>query len=473
MKKVLTESSELIKWTVLIGDIVLFYVIAAIYLFLVFPQLSWSFADRQLFYLSALVGLMFSQYGYSSIIHRRIVTPRKVFRRVTELVVTVFVVTYLMLRLFHFDDYDGGSILAVICVTYWFLLFGLRFAERAVLVNLRRNGRNTRSVIFIGTDPALDIIFGKLIGNPSTGYRFGGYYAPADTTTYSVFSKLTYLGSYEDLDKKLESEKEEIHADEVYCSLPRSCCNEISRVAQYCDDHFIRFFYVPMLAEGFELNLRPEMLGDDMLVFSTYNMPLSLSANRLVKRVFDIVFALVSLVITLPFYPIIALIIKISSPGPVFFKQRRTGINGKEFTILKFRSMRVNADADKVQATKNDPRKFVFGDFMRKTDIDELPQFINVLKGEMSIVGPRPHMLIHTKLYSSLIRKYMVRHFVKPGITGWAQVTGFRGETKDLDLMKKRVRQDIWYLEHWSFWLDLYIIFLTIKSVFVHDKHAY
>jgi putative colanic acid biosynthesis UDP-glucose lipid carrier transferase len=215
------------------------------------------------------------------------------------------------------------------------------------------------------------------------------------------------------------------------------------------------------------------MLGDDMLVFSTYNMPLSLPANRFVKRTFDIVFALVSLVITLPFYPIIALIIKISSPGPVLFKQRRTGINGKEFTILKFRSMHVNADADKVQATKNDPRKFVFGDFMRKTDIDELPQFINVLKGEMSIVGPRPHMLIHTKLYSSLIRKYMVRHFVKPGITGWAQVTGFRGETKDLDLMKKRVRQDIWYLEHWSFWLDLYIIFLTIKSVFVRDKHAY
>ena len=474
MKKILTESSGLIKWTVLIGDIVLFYIITAVYLFLIFPNNSWSLPDRQLFYVSALVGQMIAQYGYSSIIHRRIITTRKILRRVTELVITVFIVTYLMIRLLHFEGYDGGIILAMICGTYWLALLALRSVERSFLNRLRKKGRNTRSVIFVGTDPALDIIFSRLIGDPSTGYRFGGYYAPEDNKKYSSLNQLSYLGTYEMLDKKLEScPEEQAIADEIYCSLPRSCGDEITRVAQYCDDHFIRFFYVPLLAEGFDLNLRPEMLGDEMLVFSTYNMPLSLPANRFVKRTFDIFFSLIALAVTLPFYPIIALIIKISSPGPVFFKQRRTGINGREFTILKFRSMRVNAEADELQATKNDPRKFVFGDFMRKTDIDELPQFINVLKGDMSVVGPRPHMLVHTKLYSSLIRKYMVRHFVKPGITGWAQVTGFRGETKELDAMKKRVKQDIWYMEHWSFWLDIYIIFLTVKSVFVHDKHAY
>jgi putative colanic acid biosynthesis UDP-glucose lipid carrier transferase len=198
-----------------------------------------------------------------------------------------------------------------------------------------------------------------------------------------------------------------------------------------------------------------------------------LSGNRFLKRTFDIVFSLISLILTLPFYPVIALIIKLSSRGPVFFRQRRTGINGKEFTILKFRSMCINSEADQLQATKNDPRKFVFGNFMRKTNIDELPQFINVIKGDMSVVGPRPHMLKHTQLYSSLIRKYMVRHFVKPGITGWAQVSGFRGETKNLELMKKRVKYDIWYMEHWSIELDFHIIFRTFKSVFIHDKHAY
>lgn len=140
---------------------------------------------------------------------------------------------------------------------------------------------------------------------------------------------------------------------------------------------------------------------------------------------------------------------------------------------LKFRSMHVNKDSDKAQATKNDPRKFAFGNFMRKTNIDEFPQFINVLKGDMSIVGPRPHMLYHTEVYGNLIDKYMVRHFSKPGITGWAQVTGYRGETKELWQMEERIKRDIWYIENWSFWLDIRIILLTAKSIICPDKNAY
>ena len=135
--------------------------------------------------------------------------------------------------------------------------------------------------------------------------------------------------------------------------------------------------------------------------------------------------------------------------------------------------MHVNVDADKLQATENDPRKFPFGDFMRRTNIDELPQFWNVLRGEMSIVGPRPHMLAHTAMYSKLIDQYMVRHFVKPGVTGWAQVSGFRGETRELRQMEERVKRDIWYMENWTIWLDFRIIWLTIKSIFIPDKHAY
>ena len=171
--------------------------------------------------------------------------------------------------------------------------------------------------------------------------------------------------------------------------------------------------------------------------------------------------------------PFIAIIIKRQSPGPIFFRQRRTGLDGREFWCWKFRSMHVNSTADSQQATKDDPRKFPFGDFMRKTNIDELPQFWNVLRGDMSIVGPRPHMLAHTEQYDRLIDKYMVRHFVKPGITGWAQVTGFRGETRELWQMEGRVERDIWYIQHWSFWLDLRIIWLTAKTVFKRDEKAY
>jgi len=145
-------------------------------------------------------------------------------------------------------------------------------------------------------------------------------------------------------------------------------------------------------------------------------------------------------------------------------------MNGESFNILKFRSMHVNKDADTLQATKDDPRKFAFGSFMRRTNIDELPQFYNVLKGDMSVVGPRPHMLKHTEQYSKLIDSYMVRHFAKPGITGWAQVNGFRGETQELWQMTGRVKRDIWYIENWTVWLDIRIIYLTIKNMLARKE---
>lgn len=169
----------------------------------------------------------------------------------------------------------------------------------------------------------------------------------------------------------------------------------------------------------------------------------------------------------------VSIAIKLSSPGPIFFKQLRTGFRGKEFYCYKFRTMKVNKDADTKQATKKDPRKTKVGEFLRKTSIDELPQFFNVWRGDMSVVGPRPHMLKHTKDYSALIDKYMLRHTIKPGITGWAQVNGFRGQTDHLWQMEKRVEYDVWYAENWNFFLDLKIIFLTVWNVFRGEKNAY
>lgn len=191
------------------------------------------------------------------------------------------------------------------------------------------------------------------------------------------------------------------------------------------------------------------------------------------KRCFDIVFSLVACVAITLFIPIIALIIKLQSRGPIFFVQDRTGKYGRTFRCLKFRTMRTNGECNIRQCTKHDPRVFPFGRFLRRTNLDELPQFFNVLMGDMSIVGPRPHMLYHTDYYSKLIPHYMNRHFVRPGITGWAQVTGFRGETRELWQMEGRVRCDMWYINHWSLWLDLRIMVMTVKTIFVRDEMAY
>lgn len=191
-----------------------------------------------------------------------------------------------------------------------------------------------------------------------------------------------------------------------------------------------------------------------------------------VKRFLDIIIAILMLIIFLPFLPVFAIIIKHQSPGPVFFKQKRTGLNGKTFVMYKLRSMDVNDEADTKQATRYDSRKFPFGRFMRKLSIDEIPQLVNVLKGDMSIIGPRPHMLLHTKYYSALIPNYMERHKVKPGITGWAQVKGNRGSTPMLWIMERRVESDIWYVHHQSFLLDLTIMVLTFKVLLFPSKTA-
>nr|MBP7473455.1 exopolysaccharide biosynthesis polyprenyl glycosylphosphotransferase [Prevotella sp.] len=321
----------------------------------------------------------------------------------------------------------------------------------------------------IGNDPALVNLYNTMVGDPTTGYRVKGYYS--NNIIANNPQNMNYLGDIKALYYKMDNNPD-TSVDDVLCSLSHDDNDEIARIMKFCDAHLIHFYYIPRMFGNYRLRLKPEMLGDT-LTYTNHLEPLSSITNKLIKRLFDIIVSTIFCICMIPIIPIIALIIKIQSPGPIFFKQERTGFAGKTFYCYKFRSMHVNQDADIAQATKNDPRKFAFGNFMRKTNIDELPQFWNVLKGDMSIVGPRPHMLHHTEIYSELIDKYMVRHFCKPGITGWAQVTGFRGETKELWQMEERVERDIWYIEHWTFMLDIKIIYRTIKSVIIPDKHAY
>src|SRR5690606_5127169 len=212
----------------------------------------------------------------------------------------------------------------------------------------------------------------------------------------------------------------------------------------------------------------------ELPVIRSHEDSLSTMENRIKKRIVDLAISSLVIVFILSWLvPIIGLLIKLQSPGPIFFKQPRSGRNNQTFGCYKFRSMVVNQDSDKAQASKGDSRITPIGQFLRKSNLDEFPQFINVFLGQMSVIGPRPHMLSHTEHYSKLIQHYMVRHFVKPGITGWAQVNGYRGETKDPALMAKRVEYDLEYMNNWSAMLDFKIIFMTVLNMLRGEKNAY
>ena len=462
------QSNKFIKWIVMTGDFVLLNAIILVGATLSWTANNWPDKSLEIFILVNNIALILAQTRFSTIIHERIVSAGDVLRRIMGLTITQSVLAYVLLKVFDYYLPIGWLQYAVGTIFFVALLVK-RLSERWFIKLYRQAGKNTRRATLVGNDPELLTVYEKLVKDQTTGYRVTGYYADSEMEQTDI----KYLGTLQDLLRLMKEDSEELElGDEMYVSLSRRDRDTIKRISRFCDHKVIRFYYVPVSVESIGLNLKREML-DDMEVFTTYENPLQSMANRFVKRLFDICLSTIFLIPTAIIYPFVWLIIKIQSPGPIFFKQARTGIDGKTFYCLKFRSMHVNADADKVQATKDDPRKYPFGNFMRKANIDELPQFLNVLKGDMSIVGPRPHMLAHTEQYSELIDKYMVRHFVKPGVTGWAQVTGFRGETKELWQMEGRVKRDIWYMEHWSIWLDIRIIWLTFKTFFVHDEHAY
>lgn len=260
---------------------------------------------------------------------------------------------------------------------------------------------------------------------------------------------------------------------EIFSTITPEQNNEIYNLMYQAEKECIRFKIVPNLSVFITRDVHIEFFGD-LPILSLRSEPLDDVGNRLKKRVLDIVISFFVIVLILSWLiPILALLIFIESGESVFFKQLRTGKNKIPFYCLKFRSMRPNKDADVKQATANDSRVTAIGRFIRKTSIDEFPQFINVFMGSMSLVGPRPHMLKHTNDYSKIVDEYMVRQFLKPGITGWAQINGYRGEITNPEQIKMRVDKDLWYLENWSLWLDIQILFLTIYYVIRGDKNAF
>ena len=261
--------------------------------------------------------------------------------------------------------------------------------------------------------------------------------------------------------------------DEIYCSLSEIGSAEIKAITKFADNNLKIVKFIPEQNTILNKELKRDFYGL-VPVLEFRSIPLDDSYNLALKRVFDVVFSTLVIVFVMSWLtPILALLIKFESHGPVFFKQKRNGYNYKSFSCLKFRSMVINKEADLIQVRKADDRVTGVGKFMRQTSIDELPQFFNVLIGDMSVVGPRPHMLSHTDMYANKVDKFMVRHFVKPGITGLAQVSGFRGEVESDSDIIGRVKFDIYYVENWSVLLDVKIIIKTIIKAFKGDEKAY
>lgn len=400
------------------------------------------------------------------ILHRRGIRADRivlhVFRNVlyfSLLSITLIVLSTSVIRSNRFFVYF--FLLLLISLVFYRLFF------RYCIQLYRSRGGNYRTVLYMGSTENIAELYHEMTSDKTSGYRVLGYFDIAPNAKFPA--GCTYLGKPEKVLQYLSENK----VNQLYCCLPSDRSGYIIPVINYCENHLIHFYSVPNVRNYLRHRMYFEMMGT-VPILSIRKEPLAKIENRLIKRTFDIAFSLLFLCTLFPFiFTTAGIIIKITSPGPVFFCQKRNGLNGKEFRCYKFRSMKVNKESDTLQATADDPRKTKFGSFIRRTNIDELPQFINVLLGDMSIVGPRPHMLKHTEEYSRIINKYMVRHFIKPGITGWAQITGFRGETKKPEEMEGRVKADIWYMEHWSFLLDLYIVYKTVANTVRKDRKAY
>lgn len=349
------------------------------------------------------------------------------------------------------------------------LLCGYRLLIRSALQSLRRHGHNTRTVVIVGTGQVGERLAHSINSAPWMGLRLLGFYddQPLQMDIGDGDWHAPVLGG---LDKLVE-DAHSGHIDKVYITLAMSCEPTMCALVKGLSDTTASVYLIPDVFMFDLLHARSESING-LTSISLVDTPMD-GSSILIKRLEDIsVASMILAMIALPML-LIALGIKMTSHGPVLFRQTRYGLDGRPIMVWKFRSMCVQEnDANVRQASRNDARITRFGAFLRRTSLDELPQFLNVIKGDMSIVGPRPHAVAHNEQYRKQVRCYMLRHKVKPGITGWAQVNGWRGETNTLDKMQKRIEFDLDYIEHWSIWLDLKIIALTLFKGFI-NKNAF
>ncbi|RKT27243.1 putative colanic acid biosynthesis UDP-glucose lipid carrier transferase [Paraburkholderia sp. RAU2J] len=363
-------------------------------------------------------------------------------------------------------------------LVYWaaatiVLLIVTKVIVYSILRGLRREGFNQRAVAIVGGAPYGRFLIEQMRSRPEAGF-----------SPVVMFDEDGTINHYEDPDAGDVIEGVPVERDyqrmielvrqrairELWLALPISKEKAIHRFVMDLRNDFVNIRFIPDVGSLTLFN-QPmvELLGVPAINLAA--SPIT-DLRVLPKRVFDRLFALAALTALSPLMLVIAAMVKLSSPGPVFFRQKRKGIDGNQFEIYKFRSMKQHKEeAGKItQATRRDPRITAVGAFLRRTSLDELPQFINVLRGEMSVVGPRPHALEHDDIYKDLVKGYMHRYRIKPGITGWAQINGYRGETDRIEKMMGRVKLDLYYMQHWTFWLDIKIVVLTLWKGFVGNN---
>jgi undecaprenyl-phosphate glucose phosphotransferase len=344
-------------------------------------------------------------------------------------------------------------------------MVAVRFGVKTRLHILRRQGWGQQRVVVLGLRPPVLKLHRYLMACPGLGVGVVGYFASPDDTQFGRRSDLPRcLGTLDTLETYLQTSRHEV--DQVWISMPLTGEGDrVKTVLKMLERFPVPVKLVPDIRTFGMLNPSVEQIGRVPVI--NLRQGLAKGNYQVRKRIEDVILALCAAIVLSPLLLLLALGVKLSSPGPVLFRQRRHGLGGKEFQMLKFRSMHVHQEksGSLTQATRNDPRVTRFGAFLRRTSLDELPQFFNVLGGSMSVVGPRPHAVQHNNHYEHLIDRYMHRHYVKPGITGWAQVHGLRGEIHELRAMRKRVQYDIDYIRRWSPWLDLKIVVLTVVKV--------
>ncbi|RYE59094.1 MAG: undecaprenyl-phosphate glucose phosphotransferase [Sphingobacteriales bacterium] len=416
--------------------------------FLIYLNISWI-----------VLSWFYKIYGVASI------SSFETFTRKTKSLYIIWLCSVLI-YLFFYRQFELSRyfILVVLAIFSLGLLLN-RFAYIVVRDVTKSQGYLTKRILIVGYNPVGKKIMQKLedkVNNKIVGI-IEDRHSIRELTPYPV------LGNVGDIIEV----SQKFRVNQIFCTISPEQNRDIYQVMHEAESRFIRFRIIPDLSFFIKSKIHFEYY-EGLPILSLRREPLEDLGNRFKKRVVDLTISFLVIIFVLSWLvPILGILIYLESPGPIFFSQLRSGRDNQAFRCLKFRSMKVNKEADKRQATRNDFRITKIGRIIRRTSLDEFPQFINVLKGEMSIVGPRPHMLSHTDEYSKIVDQYFIRQFLKPGITGWAQINGYRGEITNNEEITGRVECDLWYSEYWNPWLDFRIIFLTIYNIFRGEKNAY
>ncbi len=365
-----------------------------------------------------------------------------------------------ILYLFRLQDFSRG-VLGVFFLGSTLLLCTKRFLLRQILTSMRARGLNQKHVIVVGTGKLARQYAQSIAGSPGFGFQIDGFIGKSNDEQLTT---MPLLGDFAMLDDLLRNPG----IDEVVIALEPDEIEQTLPAITICERNGTKVGIIPFYNDIIPSHPTIEIIGASKLI-SLRSNPLDNIGFAFIKRSIDILLSIAMLIVASPVLLIAIIGVKLSSPGPVLFKQQRVGLNKRVFSMLKLRSMRLNTQEDSGWTTGNDPRRTRFGSFLRKLSIDELPQLINVLKGDMSLVGPRPEVPYYVDQFRESIPLYMVKHQVRPGLTGWAQVNGFRGDTS----IQERIRHDIWYIENWSVGLDFKILLMTIFGAWLNDEKVF